>query len=157
MQLQVIQFIDVAEQALTALEMLSRRHSKAILQAVKFHFTLSLITVNCHVTPIILTIIILHRVDSLTVSCTWNSSASMLSEMHWPLLQTAAKALPQMSSTLSQILYLCWLRDSHTRCIHCRKMLLFFTVISMKLLIFQFQPIVLAVCNCEDSTDPYPI
>uniref|UniRef100_A0A667YH08 E3 ubiquitin-protein ligase n=1 Tax=Myripristis murdjan TaxID=586833 RepID=A0A667YH08_9TELE len=31
--LQVIQFIDVAEQALTALEMLSRRHSKAILQA----------------------------------------------------------------------------------------------------------------------------
>ncbi|TRY93876.1 hypothetical protein DNTS_023784 [Danionella cerebrum] len=29
----VIQFIDVAEQALTALEMLSRRHSKAILQA----------------------------------------------------------------------------------------------------------------------------
>lgn len=34
LQLQVIQFIDVAEQALTALEMLSRRHSKAILQAV---------------------------------------------------------------------------------------------------------------------------
>eukprot|EP00063_Salmo_salar_P072315 XP_014047150.1 PREDICTED: E3 ubiquitin-protein ligase TRIP12-like [Salmo salar] len=33
-KLQVIQFIDVAEQALTALEMLSRRHSKAILQAV---------------------------------------------------------------------------------------------------------------------------
>ncbi|XP_077104405.1 E3 ubiquitin-protein ligase TRIP12 isoform X5 [Siphateles boraxobius] len=32
-KLQVIQFIDVAEQALTALEMLSRRHSKAILQA----------------------------------------------------------------------------------------------------------------------------
>lgn len=32
LQLQVIQFIDVAEQALTALEMLSRRHSKAILQ-----------------------------------------------------------------------------------------------------------------------------
>lgn len=33
-KLQVIQCIDVAEQALTALEMLSRRHSKAILQAV---------------------------------------------------------------------------------------------------------------------------
>lgn len=33
-QLQVIQCMDVAEQALTALEMLSRRHSKAILQAV---------------------------------------------------------------------------------------------------------------------------
>ncbi|XP_041125735.1 E3 ubiquitin-protein ligase TRIP12-like isoform X1 [Polyodon spathula] len=32
-KLQIIQFIDVAEQALTALEMLSRRHSKAILQA----------------------------------------------------------------------------------------------------------------------------
>ncbi|KAG9494467.1 hypothetical protein GDO78_002011 [Eleutherodactylus coqui] len=32
-KLQVIQCIDVAEQALTALEMLSRRHSKAILQA----------------------------------------------------------------------------------------------------------------------------
>uniref|UniRef100_A0AAV2J4M1 E3 ubiquitin-protein ligase n=1 Tax=Knipowitschia caucasica TaxID=637954 RepID=A0AAV2J4M1_KNICA len=31
-KLKVIQFIDVAEQALTALEMLSRRHSKAILQ-----------------------------------------------------------------------------------------------------------------------------
>uniref|UniRef100_A0A8P0SXI8 E3 ubiquitin-protein ligase n=2 Tax=Canis lupus familiaris TaxID=9615 RepID=A0A8P0SXI8_CANLF len=34
-KLQVIQCIDVAEQALTALEMLSRRHSKAILQADK--------------------------------------------------------------------------------------------------------------------------
>ena len=33
-QLQVIQCMDVAEQALTALEMLSRRHSKAILHAV---------------------------------------------------------------------------------------------------------------------------
>ncbi|XP_076002430.1 E3 ubiquitin-protein ligase TRIP12-like [Genypterus blacodes] len=32
-KLQVIQFIDVAEQALTALEMLSRRHGKSILQA----------------------------------------------------------------------------------------------------------------------------
>lgn len=139
-QLQVIQFIDVAEQALTALEMLSRRHSKAILQAVKVHLSLSLIIVNCHVTLIILTTIILRRVDSLTVSCTWNSSASMLSEMHWPLLQTAAKALPQMSSTLLRILYLCWLRDSHTRCIHCCEMLTIFTVISRKLLVFQFQP-----------------
>lgn len=37
----MIQFIDVAEQALTALEMLSRRHSKAILQAVSpFSFVL---------------------------------------------------------------------------------------------------------------------
>ena len=35
-QLQVIQCMDVAEQALTALEMLSRRHSKAILQSVSF-------------------------------------------------------------------------------------------------------------------------
>lgn len=33
-KLQVIQCMDVAEQSLTALEMLSRRHSKAILQAV---------------------------------------------------------------------------------------------------------------------------
>ena len=33
-QLQVIQCMDMAEQALTALEMLSRRHSKAILHAV---------------------------------------------------------------------------------------------------------------------------
>uniref|UniRef100_S4RNL4 E3 ubiquitin-protein ligase n=1 Tax=Petromyzon marinus TaxID=7757 RepID=S4RNL4_PETMA len=33
LQLQVIQCMDVAEQALTALEMLSRRHSKAVLQA----------------------------------------------------------------------------------------------------------------------------
>ena len=33
-QLQVIQCMDVAEQALTALAMLSRRHGKAILQAV---------------------------------------------------------------------------------------------------------------------------
>ena len=35
-QLQVIQCMDVAEQALTALEMLSRRHSKAILHAVSY-------------------------------------------------------------------------------------------------------------------------
>ena len=34
-QLQVIQCMDVAEQSLTALEMLSRRHGKAILQAVR--------------------------------------------------------------------------------------------------------------------------
>lgn len=33
-KLKVIQCMDVAEQSLTALEMLSRRHSKAILQAV---------------------------------------------------------------------------------------------------------------------------
>jgi E3 ubiquitin-protein ligase TRIP12 len=33
-KLQVIQCMDVAEQSLTALDMLSRRHSKAILQAV---------------------------------------------------------------------------------------------------------------------------
>ena len=37
-QLQVIQCMDVAEQALTALEMLSRRHSKAILHAVSLNF-----------------------------------------------------------------------------------------------------------------------
>ena len=33
-KLQVIQCMDVAEQSLTALEMLSRRHAKTILQAV---------------------------------------------------------------------------------------------------------------------------
>lgn len=33
-KLQVIQCMDVAEQSLTALDMLSRRHAKAILQAV---------------------------------------------------------------------------------------------------------------------------
>lgn len=33
-KLQVIQCMDVAEQALSALEILSRRHSKSILQAV---------------------------------------------------------------------------------------------------------------------------
>lgn len=33
-KLQVIQCMDVAEQSLTALDMLSRRHSKTILQAV---------------------------------------------------------------------------------------------------------------------------
>lgn len=33
-KLQVIQCMDVAEQSLTALEMLSRRHNKAILRAV---------------------------------------------------------------------------------------------------------------------------
>lgn len=41
-KLQVIQCMDVAEQSLTALDMLSRRHSKAILQAVRCCF-LSLI------------------------------------------------------------------------------------------------------------------
>ena len=37
MKLQVIQCMDVAEQALTALAMLSRRHGKAILQAVSIY------------------------------------------------------------------------------------------------------------------------
>jgi E3 ubiquitin-protein ligase TRIP12 len=39
-KLQVIQCMDVAEQSLTALEMLSRRHGKAILQAVRTFFSL---------------------------------------------------------------------------------------------------------------------
>ena len=37
-KLQVIQCMDVAEQALSALEILSRRHSKSILQAVCVNF-----------------------------------------------------------------------------------------------------------------------
>lgn len=36
-KLQVIQCMDVAEQSLTALDMLSRKHSKAILQAVSIN------------------------------------------------------------------------------------------------------------------------
>ena len=36
-KLQVIQCMDVAEQALSALELLSRRHGKDILQAVSIH------------------------------------------------------------------------------------------------------------------------
>lgn len=42
-KLQVIQCMDVAEQSLTALDMLSRRHSKAILQAVSKNFLLCLV------------------------------------------------------------------------------------------------------------------
>lgn len=38
-KLQVIQCMDVAEQSLTALDMLSRKHSKAILQAVSITYT----------------------------------------------------------------------------------------------------------------------
>lgn len=41
-KLQVIQCMDVAEQSLTALEMLSRRHSKSILQAVCIEIPFSL-------------------------------------------------------------------------------------------------------------------
>lgn len=37
-KLQVIQCMDVAEQSLTALDMLSRKHSKAILQAVSITY-----------------------------------------------------------------------------------------------------------------------
>jgi len=37
-KLQSIQCMDVAEQSLTALEMLSRRHAKAILQAVSYYY-----------------------------------------------------------------------------------------------------------------------
>lgn len=45
-KLQVIQCMDVAEQSLTALEMLSRRHSKSILQAV-CHIMLSCCSLLC--------------------------------------------------------------------------------------------------------------
>jgi len=38
-QLQAIQCMDVAEQALQALEMLSKKHNKAILHAVCEHLT----------------------------------------------------------------------------------------------------------------------
>lgn len=51
-KLQVIQCMDVAEQSLTALEMLSRRHSKSILQAVYFSLVFFL---NCFALKIILT------------------------------------------------------------------------------------------------------
>jgi len=37
LQLQAIQCMDVAEQALQALEMLSKKHNKAILHAVRGH------------------------------------------------------------------------------------------------------------------------
>lgn len=50
-KLQVIQCMDVAEQSLTALEMLSRRHSKAILQAVCkifFENKRSCILISCY-------------------------------------------------------------------------------------------------------------
>lgn len=36
-QLQIIQCVDVAEQALQALNMLSRQHGKALLHAVSYH------------------------------------------------------------------------------------------------------------------------
>lgn len=45
-KLQVIQCMDVAEQSLTALDMLSRRHSKAILQAVCFCYFMKTKTFN---------------------------------------------------------------------------------------------------------------
>jgi E3 ubiquitin-protein ligase TRIP12 len=40
-KLQVIQCMDVAEQALSALEILSRKHSKSILLAVRLNITWS--------------------------------------------------------------------------------------------------------------------
>ena len=44
-KLQVIQCMDVAEQALSALELLSRRHGKAILQAVSLVETKKIIII----------------------------------------------------------------------------------------------------------------
>lgn len=127
LQLQVIQFIDVAEQALTALEMLSRRHSKAILQAASLFVMLLNLSVGHNYTTMMLLFFIPHRAGLLTVSCTWSSSASMLREMLWPLQLTAAKALLQMSSTLLLILFHCWLRDLPTRYINFPKTLLSFS------------------------------
>ena len=46
-KLQVIQCMDVAEQALSSLELLSKRHGKAILQAVSFSFYVGSLLVNC--------------------------------------------------------------------------------------------------------------
>jgi E3 ubiquitin-protein ligase TRIP12 len=44
MQLQAIQCMDVAEQALQALEMLSKKHNKAILHAVSICMSLGDVT-----------------------------------------------------------------------------------------------------------------
>ena len=65
-KLQVIQCMDVAEQALSALEILSRRHGKPILQAVSAWgitgvFILWLFVVLC-------------RAVSMLACCTWTSS-----------------------------------------------------------------------------------
>ena len=66
LQLQVIQFIDVAEQALTALEMLSRRHSKAILQAVCVALTLVFLSHSSIALPLLASII--HH-NNVTIYC----------------------------------------------------------------------------------------
>lgn len=107
----MIQFIDVAEQALTALEMLSRRHSKAILQAVSIIFLnlfLFIFAVTLTSPPLTTTVnVVFVRVGLLTASSIWSSLALMLRETPWPLQLTAARASLQTSSTLLTILSLC--------------------------------------------------
>ncbi len=69
-KLQIIQCMDVAEQALSALDILSKKHSKSILQAVScvlYTQTPNEIVLSC-----------LHRVESMLVCCIWTFSRSQL-------------------------------------------------------------------------------
>lgn len=80
-----------------------------------FRHALKSVSVNNSYISIMSSFIFPRRVGLLTVSFTWNSSASTLREMLWPLQLTAVRALLQTSSTLLLTPCHCWPRDSHTR------------------------------------------
>lgn len=72
-KLQVIQCMDVAEQSLTALDMLSRRHSKNILEAVSFHLLPTNLKILNH--------FVTSREAYRLALCTWISFRSTPNEM----------------------------------------------------------------------------
>lgn len=85
-KLQVIQCMDVAEQSLTALEMLSRRHGKAILQAV------SVVIYSCNALIHIKELLVFDcRKESRHASCISTSFPSTLKEQPLPLLLIVVK------------------------------------------------------------------
>ncbi len=63
-KLQSIQCMDVAEQALSALEILSKKHSKSILQSVSDRMMMVSINLMCFY----------YREVSMLVSCIWTFS-----------------------------------------------------------------------------------
>lgn len=85
-KLQVIQCMDVAEQSLTALEILSRRHNKAILQANGISACLTYLD--------FFSIVAQRAALSITANCCQNMHAE---EFHF-----VSESLPQLARLLSQ-------------------------------------------------------
>lgn len=114
-QLQSIQCMDVAEQSLQALEMLSKKHHKAILHAVSLLIKLTVIITLLSTTSPRDDAFPRLRTESRRVSCSSTSSLCPPRGRHCPSPPTAVRVCRARSSTTSGVLYQRWPTFSRNR------------------------------------------